>query len=121
MKLEDFLEKTQDTWPQDCFKASFGRSDKKRWIVYSQQFSHAFLWSHLIEFTLNVDSTELVLYLSNHEIRVVGKNLQPLHKALMEENLEYIRAPGERAFIPLKEKEVVIQSIQILEPGSVLK
>lgn len=116
LSLEDYMDtaKNQAFQPKGCFKAHFGR-DEKRWLVYTEELSYAFLWSHLIWFTMDKSFTELVLYLSSHKIRVNGKNLEPLHKAILDEKLKFISVLNERDLMLLKETDVFIRSIQMLE------
>ena len=112
LSLEDYIAKSKRTTPDVCFKVN---NQHRRFKVYTNKETYAFPWIHVVYSTLSRDEREVIVHLTQHIIEVTGDHLVPIHEAIVQDSLEFIRMLP-RALLSLEATEgTVIQHIEVQE------
>ena len=111
MSLEAYFAQTQNLKKTICFKTCGG--GVRNFQVCTQEANYGFPWMQVTYSTLSTDETELSIYLSQHVIDVVGRELKPLHDAIVHETLEFMKALPLGNLIDSESKGALIASITV--------
>jgi hypothetical protein len=112
LSLEDYLAKSRGVTPDVCFKLS---SQCRRFKVHSNEKTYVFPWMHVNYSTLSLDECEIIIYLTQHVIEIIGCKLKPIHDAIMQDSLEFIRIIPRELLSVEATQGTVVQSISIQE------
>jgi hypothetical protein len=112
LSFEDYITKDQKMKMDVCFKES---RQSRRFKVHTDRETYAFPWMHVLHSTLSLDEGEIILNLPQHIIEITGYKLKPIHEAITQDSLDFVRVlPREMLSVEAIEGTVV-QSIEIQE------
>jgi hypothetical protein len=110
LSLEDYLAKNRKTNPDVCFKTD---NRYRRFKVHTCHETYVFPWIQVVYSTLSLDENELIIYLNQHTIEIIGFKLKPIHEAIAQDSLEFIRMLSRELLSAEATEGTTIQSIEV--------
>jgi hypothetical protein len=110
LSLEDYLAKGRKIDPDVCFKLN---NQCRRFKVHTYKETYVFPWIQVVYSTLSLDENELIIYLNQHTIEIIGFKLKPIHEAIAQDSLEFIRMLPRELLSAEATEETTIQSIEV--------
>jgi hypothetical protein len=87
LSLEDYIAKDRKNNPDVCFKMF---NHYKRFTVYTDKETYVFPWIQIVYSTLSFNESELIIYLNQYIVEIIGFKLKQIYEAIAQDSLEFL-------------------------------